>query len=610
MHVDRSSHTHSSIAGSFTFVLHSHIPYCRRAGHWPHGEEWLHEAIAETYLPLLNALYDLDESGVDYRLTLGLTPILVEQLADPLIYKHFHAYTNWRIDAAEQDYTRFKADSTLSQQQRTQLCELALYYRDWYRVRLETLDERFGGDMVGAFRRLQDRERIEILVSAATHAYLPLLLRDSSIYGQLHTAVHAYERHFGRRPRSIWLPECAYRPAYITEEGGPRRLKPGIEDFLANEGLEAFYTETHAITGGLPVGKAAGDAIGYGGIPDRENVPFPITYIEPVNKTTYRPYLVYSATRPPSVAVYGRNAETGQQVWAASTGYPGDYAYREFHRKDPVSGLCYWRVTTNQPDLEQKEVYDLGEAQQRIQAHADHFSGLVETLLDEYRIIDEEVGMIVSAYDTELFGHWWFEGIDWLKAVLHRLASNPRIQLTTGSAYLHARPPDEVLALPESSWGEGGTHITWGNEKTGWMWHLKHAAEYRMERLAQQFAQTATPQQEQLLNQAARELILLQSSDWSFLVTTAQANQYAIDRFREHLARFHSLADLAERGVSDDARVAEYYELDNPFPDIDFRSWLPREQPPLATSDGQAQLDFSTEYTASGSSPREPGEDL
>jgi 1,4-alpha-glucan branching enzyme len=558
--------------GAFTFVLHSHLPYCRMAGRWPHGEEWLHEAASETYLPLLNALYDLKESGYPIKLTLGLTPVLAEQLADPLVLDHFEIYLEQNIEAAESDIARFqRADEP-------HLEYLATFFRDWYGNILTTFRDRFGRDVVGAFKKLQDEGYLEIITSAATHGYLPLLSRDSSIYGQLKAGVESYRRLFGREPRAIWLPECAYRPAFYAEADGERYYKPGLEEFLAELDLGCFFSETHTIEGGLPVGKAAGDAVGYGDVPKRIAVPLP-DYVEPTEKTTYQPYYVAGGRGEGAyspVAVVGRNNRTGMQVWSADWGYPGDYDYLEFHKKDGVSGLRYWRVTGARVDLGQKDYYHPDWAAYKVGEHSRHFAWLVGDLVSQYQEESGEFGLIASNYDTELFGHWWFEGIDWMREVLRILSQSETVELTTASEFIEQHPPEDVLALPEGSWGMGGGHWTWDNHETHWMWKPIHEAERRMEQLVVQHPD-AQGDLAEVLNQAARELLLMQSSDWPFLVTTGQAREYAIIRFNEHLERFNQLADVAEAGQADPTLVAELYERDKLFPNIDYRWFGERE---------------------------------
>lgn len=554
--------------GYFTFVLHSHMPYVRQAGRWPFGEETLHEVMAETYTPLLDALYDLKEQGVEPKLTLGLTPILLEQLADPLVNEHFEMYLSEKTQLARLDVARHTAAV------RSDLLALAQFYVHWYGKIHESYVQRFDRDLVGAFRRLRVAGNLDVLTSAATHSYLPLMERDSTIHGQLASGLRSSARHLGRAPQGVWLPECAYRPGYFRE-GAASYLKPGLETFLSQLNLSYFFTETNVITGGDLVGKVAGDVVGpYGGLPVRKLAIAEIT--EPTEKTTFRPYYVGESM----VGVFGRDERTGMQVWSAAHGYPGDFVYREFHRKDSHSGLQYWRVTGAKVELGNKDLYSPAEAQTRIREHAQHFVQVAARRLADYHQEHGAPGLIVSAYDTELYGHWWFEGIDWMKEVLRQLATHPDVQLCTAGDYLAAYPPSEVLNLRESSWGAGGNHWTWLNPDTEWMWPLIHAAERRMERLVAQFPQ-AEGDTAGLLNQIARELVLLESSDWPFLISTGQAKEYASGRFQGHLARFWQLAAMAEAGgVRSDAdrrALSLISDMDNPFPDMDYRSFAQQE---------------------------------
>ncbi len=562
----------TNAAGAFTFVLHSHLPYARQAGMWPHGEEWVHEAIAETYVPLLNALYDLVEEGVDFRITISVTPILAEQLADPLIQEHFLTYAEERAAWAAADIGRFDDANDPDMKQ------LAIYYHHWYSRMLSSFRDRFQSNIPGALRKLQDDGFVEVSTSAATHGYLPLLARDSSIFGQLETGIRAYERHFGRKPKAIWLPECAYRPSYWDETDGEPVNRPGIESFLAAQGIRVFFTETHSVEGGNPVGKAAGEAIGvYGAVARRYTLELtPSEQAEP--GTTYHAYWVGDAAG--EVAVLGRNSRTGQQVWSGDFGYPGDLWYREFHRKDGVSGMQYWRIGGPGMDLGNKPIYDPNRAHERTAEHARHFANLVEELLQGYHESTGDYGIIASNYDTELFGHWWFEGVDWIKEVLRLLAASESVELTTASTFIEAHNPERVMALPESSWGSGGNHFTWMNAETEWMWPIIHAAERRMEALVDANP-NASGTTADVLNQAARELLLLQSSDWPFLVTTGQAKEYASQRFTEHVDRFEALAEIAERGdgatIEESDMLAALADRDNPFPTIDYRSFKERQ---------------------------------
>jgi 1,4-alpha-glucan branching enzyme len=258
------------------------------------------------------------------------------------------------------------------------------------------------------------------------------------------------------------------------------------------------------------------------------------------------------------------------QVWSGDWGYPGDYDYREFHKKDGTSGLQYWRVTGTRVDLGFKDFYHPDWAAYKVGEHSRHFAWLVADRLTRYHEETGEFGLIASNYDTELFGHWWFEGIEWIKQVVKHLANNPAVELLTASEFVKKHPPAEVLHIPESSWGMGGNHWTWDNHDTHWMWAPIHSAESRMEALAGRYTKPDKPTTA-VLNQAARELLLLQSSDWPFLVTTGQAREYAIRRFTRHVERFEALATSLENGKPDHQLADELYEVDKIYPEMDYR---------------------------------------
>lgn len=583
--------------GAFTFVLHSHMPFYRGAGKWPHGEENLHEVMAETYIPLLEALTDLHEAGVPARVTLGITPVLAEQLADSLVISNFEAYVKGEITAAKEEVRRFEK----SEEQH--FLYLAHYYLDYYTHVLQTFQDRFGRDIIGGFRRLQDAGVVEILTSAATHPYLPLMSRDSTIYAHLAIGKKATERHFGKAPNAIWLPECAYRPGYYaTASDGSQYERPGIERLLDDAGIGLFFSESSAVEGGQLLGRAERETREVMREVTRVRELVPAMYnqvaqtieemgIESAGFVTEKRVIPFEGgaagssdgtsqaylVRDSDVAVIGRNRVVGEQVWSATFGYPGDGDYREFHRKDELYGFQYWRVTDNKADLAYKQPYDPYKAAGRLQAHADHFVQLVESELKRYADEHGRAGIIASAYDTELFGHWWFEGVQWLKEVLIRLAHSQTVELATASQCLTLCPAEKVIDLPESSWGHAGTHVTWINPETSWMWEAVHTAERRMEELVERH-QDANGDVEAALNQAARELVLLQASDWEFLYTTGQARQYAGDRFAEHVNRFNALADAVDEGGEKAGQLARQYgERDNLFPDIDYRLFARRQ---------------------------------
>lgn len=563
--------------GSFLFVLHSHIPYVRKAGKWPHGEEMLHEIIAETYLPLLNAFSRLFQKKIPISLSLGLTPILLEQLNDRYMQNEFIKYMKARILAAERE-------RKVLEKSQPELLEANAFVLEWYKNRLFEYEFVYQRDIVGAFRFFQDNDGLDILTSAATHGYLPLLKSESAIVGQLRTAVNQYKKYFGREPRGIWLPECGYHPG---AQPGPHRIgeRKGIEHYLDSLGIEYFFTDSHVIDAALPhherkmpkvkmsLTTNSAELLGEASISrmsdgvDSAN----LSEADASDEKTYTTFHPYKVTDS-NVHVFGRDQLTGLAVWSATWGYPGEFYYREFHKKSVKSGHKYWRVTKSGPGLATKEIYQHQIAENKVHEHAAHFVDLVTNHLSEYKQKTGLSGTVVSSYDTELFGHWWFEGVQWLEEVITRFYEQQRIELVNGKQAVSLHPQIARVKLPESSWGNGGQHATWLNEHTAYMWPVIHECEDRFRHLASMH-RNAKGILEKLLNQATRELLLLQSSDWPFLVTTFQAKDYAEKRFEEHVERFKRLCDAIEGKRKSDPITREAFIKDTPFKHVDFRDF-------------------------------------
>ena len=513
----------------------------RGAGRWPHGEEWVHEAILGTYLPLLVLLHDLRAEGVRYRLTIGLTPVLLEQLTDADIKTRFVAYVDDQIHRAELDAWDFGVAGDTARQ------SLAEFYRGAYTRSKHAFIDRFGTDIVRAFADLARTGEVEILTSPATHGYLPLL-DGRSIEAQLSVGAASTARLTGIEPTGIWLPECAYRP--------------GLERALERHGFTHFFTDA-ALARDREVRPATArfrarrlDRWSGGGGP----TPVPARGDQVIDPAVdlFRPYLVADS----AVAAISRHPEVSSQVWSAAQGYPGDPFYREFHRKDDRSGLRYWRVSGATVDLGAKADYVVGAAAERARVHAAHFAATVRAELAAHRATAGRDGLLVTTFDSELFGHWWFEGIEWLGHVLRDLGGIS----TTAAGWLRAEPPRERIALAEGSWGKSNDHSTWIAPSTEWMWDGIRDAVAQVRQLADD--PPKEPLRRRAADHALRELLLLESSDWPFLVTTGQASDYAAERYRSHAQRLHRSLELAAHG--NDADLVELGSLehaDDPFPD-------------------------------------------
>lgn len=530
----------------FVLALHSHLPYVLNHGRWPHGSDWLCEAALDTYLPLLEELRGLDAAGVRVPVTIGFTPVLANQLASPLFRREMAAFFAQRLAACD------AAPASLATTGHQMLLPLVGFWKTRF-SRLEALFAAIDGNLVAAFRALEAKGALEIIGSAATHGYLPLLGRDESIRLQLAVGYAEHRRLFGREPRGCWLPECAYRPA---RPGPPRR--PAIEKHLADAGFRYFFTDSHLASAGAALGN-------YGEVPlgaERFDVDRHDATREDAAPTKRSPNRAYRVTPagPRSVATLVRDPRTSMQIWSRQDGYPGDEAYLEFHKIRWPGGLKFWRVSGPQVDLGSKGPYDPARAARRAEEHAGHFVGLLGRA-------GRGPGVIAAPFDTELYGHWWFEGVSFLGTLYRQLARNPVVRPVTASEHLAASPPTTGLQLAEGSWGANGDHSMWMNDQTAWTWRRLWPLEDAFWEAAPRAL--ATPAARPVLAQAARQLLLAQASDWQFIISTGAATDYGEQRFTGHCEDAERLvAALGADLAAGQALAATLDERDQVFPDV------------------------------------------
>jgi 1,4-alpha-glucan branching enzyme len=544
----------------FVLTLHSHLPYVLNHGRWPHGSDWISEAAIDTYLPLVEALTALDSEGVKAPVTVGFTPILANQLASDAFRGELELYFEQRLAHCDE------APASLRETGDAHLVPLVDYWRDRL-TRLRSLFRSIDRDIVGVFRGLESRGRLEITSSAATHGFLPLLARDESIQLQLDVGRREHRRLFGRTPAGCWIPECAYRPRGPWKplpnapDTGPR---PGIEEYLADAGFRFFFADAHMARAGSPLGL-------YGQVVanELEHVASPDAKWEST-RTPYRAYRVTSGYTPETVAAFIRDPESSAQVWSRHQGYPGDGRYLEFHKIRWPGGLKLWRVTGNDVDLGQKEPYDPPTASAMAAGHAAHFASLLATIASTDPA--HRRGVVVAPFDTELFGHWWHEGPEFLGNVYRSLRVQANVRPATASEHLTTYRPRIGLRLAAGSWGANGDYSMWLNPLTSWTWPRIWDLEERFWTLAREAIEL--PSAYEALAQAARELLLVQSSDWQFIISTGAVTDYAIRRFNGHAHACERLFAAIESGLrSGDLTSAtnlavELRAQDDVFPDV------------------------------------------
>ena len=549
----------------FVLALHSHVPMVLRHGRWPHGSDWLCEAVLDSYLPLIEKLDELAARGVPCPVTVGVSPVLANQLADPAFAAEFDAFLDQRLEACRE------ARRTLPGTGDAALLPLVDFWEARFR-RLRSLFEAEGRNLVGSLARLQAAGRLELMTCAATHGYLSLLGRDESIRLQLGVAAAEHRRLFGRASAGCWLPECAYRPrGPWAPPGAPHPgSRAGTEEFLAAAGFRYFFTDAHLAQAGSALGGYA-DAPGGRERADAGGREATRPGGVGAQRTPYRAYLVGAGPAAGRVAALVRDPRSSMQVWNRDLGYPGDGWYLEFHKIRWPGGLKLWRVSAAKSDLGAKRPYDPAAALAQTALHASHFASLLGSIgATGDRGGD---GLVAVPFDTELFGHWWFEGVDFLAAVYRNLTNGRGVRAVTATECLDRHPPRAAIELAAGSWGMGGDDRMWLNPTTAWTWQRLWALEDRFWNVAPTALTVAEARP--VLAQAARELLLAQASDWQFIITTGAVADYGAQRFSLHAADAELLVGLLEETVRGAVMPAqarriteELQRRDTLFPDV------------------------------------------
>ncbi|MGE5549756.1 MAG: glycoside hydrolase family 57 protein [Bacteroidota bacterium] len=518
--------------GYLSLVLHAHLPYVRHPEQMDYLEEdWFFEAVIETYLPLLDRFRRLAADGVPFRLTTSLSPTLLAMFRDPLLMGRCERRLERLLELSAKEVARTRWQQEYN--------DTARHYQERFQRAHQLYTAELGRDIIGGFRSLQDQGCLEVITCPATHGYLPLMIHPEALRAQLQVAVDYHQRQLGRRPRGIWLSECGYQP--------------GCDELLREAGLRYFFTDAHGVLHASPRPK-------YG---------------------TYAP--IYC---PSGVAAFARDMESSKQVWSADEGYPGDYNYREFYRDighdldyDYIrpylgshgirtnTGIKYHRITGRTAD---KQPYAYGAARERAADHAGNFMFNREAQVRFLASILDRPPVVVAPYDAELFGHWWYEGPEWLDFLIRKVAYDQEtIKLITPGDYLDLFPRNQVSTPSMSSWGYKGYNEVWLEGSNDWIYPHLHMASERMIELA-----NANPRAEGMLrralNQAARELLLAQSSDWAFIMKTGTMTPYAVKRTKDHVGRFNRLYEQIQARDIDEGFLGEIENKDNLFPDLSY----------------------------------------
>lgn len=524
--------------GYLAFVLHAHLPFVRHPEHDLFLEErWFFEAMSETYIPLIKVLDRLVAEHVPGQITLSISPCLLAMMEDSLLQERYEAHVTKLIELSEKEQGRTHYDPHLNY--------LAGFYRQLFQETYDLFVNRCGRRVATAFKQLHDKGVVELMTTAATHGLLPLLAsQPKSVATQVITGLDYFESVFGFRPNGFWLPECGYYR--------------GLDNLLEQEGVRFFLMESH-------------------GVEHASTTPF---------------YGVYTPLfTPTGVAAFGRDRGSTKQVWSAREGFPGDGIYREFYRDigydldfDYVqpylagnvrgdTGIKYHRITG---PTAWKELYHPQNATERAAQHANDFLFQRVSHVEYLASVMETAPVVVAPFDAELFGHWWFEGPQWLDFVIRKAAFDQEaVELIGLSEYLTRHPVHQTGSPCSSTWGHKGYFEGWLNAKTDWIYPQLYECGHRMETLAARYGQgKVPPTTRQALNQCMRELLLAQGSDWPFIINDGTSTEYAVRRVKDHIARFRYLAEGIERNSIDEEYLTALEAMDNLFPAVDYKLFL------------------------------------
>ncbi|MCG8453711.1 MAG: DUF1957 domain-containing protein [Spirochaetales bacterium] len=520
--------------GMLALVLHAHLPFVRHPEHERFLEEkWLYEALSETYLPLLRVFRGLEADGVPFRLTISLSPTLTAMFEDQLLQERYVAHLDRLLELGDKELARLAGDEA-------GLCVVEMY-RELLRNNREDFLDLYEGNVINGFRHFHQTGHLELITTTATHAFLPMYREHADmIRNQVLIAIENHDRLFKAMPEGIWLPECGYFP--------------GLEEHLKPYGIKYFFSSAHGVL-----------------------------------HADERPeYGVYAPVRTSNgVAVFGRDRAACNAIWSSEDGFPGHPDYRDFYRDIGFdlpeeyiapyaidagnrvnTGFKYHAITGA---TDQKVLYDPAKGTAR--AHVDAETFLYNRIRQSETLSElmDRPPVIVAPFDAELFGHWWFEGPQFLDAFFRKFHSTEHdLVQVSPSEYLHVWPHVQVARPAFSSWGDKGYGQVWLDGSNDWIYRHTHKLVERMRELVDRF-----PNEKGLklrtLNQAARELLLSQASDWPFIIKTGTTVPYAERRIRSHIHNFNTIYESLCRNTVKTEWLTKLEKRNNIFSDIDYR---------------------------------------
>ncbi|MBN2651644.1 MAG: DUF1957 domain-containing protein [Spirochaetales bacterium] len=521
------------VKGYLNLVLHAHLPFVRHPEHSRFLEEdWLFEGISETYLPFLRMLNRLKAEKLSFRITLSVSPTLAGMLSDDLLCDRYVRHLEMLLELAEKEIFYTENDPEEN--------KLAIFYRDFYKQNYDDFVLKYKKNILREFRAFEKEGYLELITTAATHAFFPTYESfPTAIDAQIQAAINSHMHHFGKMPEGFWLPECGYFP--------------GLEEYLKRNGINYFFTSAHGLL--LSPDQPADGLCGF-----------------------------YKC--PNGVGFMGRDISSSMAVWSDTEGYPGDFSYRDFYRDigfdrplDYISpylhgdgkirvntGFKYYAITGN---TDQKKLYNPQAAEKKAQEHASNFIYNRLKQIKGFSSKSNRIPVLLAPFDAELFGHWWFEGCIWLESLIKKIAVEPGLELATSSDIMKMSTDSQYVTPIFSSWGNNGFSEVWLDGSNDWIYPHLHSLVEKMTDLATRFPDEDGLRR-RILNQAAREVLLAQSSDWPFMMHMGTTVKYAENRIKYHIGNFNKIYEDMCSNKVDTEWLTNLEKRDNIFPAMNY----------------------------------------
>ncbi len=518
-----------------SLVLNAHLPFIRHPElSWVPEERYLFERLSDTYIPFLKMLDHLDSDRIPYKIAISFSPTLCHMLNDELLIKRYLAYVDRQIEFGLHELDRTSGDPELN--------NLARYYYDKSVDDKILFTERYQKNILGVFELFQKKGKIEFLTTSATHAFLPFYTGfPESIQSQIEVALASHRTYFDKNPLGFWLPELGWSPE--------------LDEYLRAYNILYTVVNTPGLILGNPPPKCGS---------------------------------FYPVKTPAGVEVFSNDFYSMKDLWDEDEGFSRDPVYRDYAsdvgyeipNKELVpfiqpgwpripTGYKYW---SRGRENKTSRIYNMKDAQKKAREHAKLFLDNRAGRLHRASKYVDRPPLSLWTSNMDEFGHFWYEGITFLDQLFRESAKRNDIQFVLPGDYISNQPVNSYQTMtPEfSSWGTNGYAETWLDSSNDWVYRHISRSISRMIELAERFPDD-TGLKERALNQAAREILLIQASDWPEMISCDKNADYAKNQLESSLRNFTTIYEALGSNYISTEWLTSLEKRNNIFPSINYR---------------------------------------